>query len=708
MTDNPRAARNAGARVAPELMRRLVASRLGATASPPSPRGRRPGSLVTLDDALDAYAADRRVGKRLAVAITGGGARGAWEAGVIEALTAACRERQIAIDVVVGASVGSINALCTFVDALVPVAAPVDGLFSARQSRFWKRYADGNQGADQLLDLSWLIPYATNQLALPGPEMVSDGLRRLETAWDTARGRLGDIGRAAGRVRRSATSRPRGNLTEGTGLALQQLDIDTQTLLRHGRDLEAAWRNLHFQDLFLDPAAFSNELQSVGDVLGDLAGDLGRVDVDLISVPLSLVGDGIIDLFRYLGPLVLALEDLVAAILPLIGDAGEMLGALGEIETAIATAVLLLGFCVSIARSLLVGGFLVNHIFTQDKLRQALLGFTVDALGESHSIVRAWREQSGHRPALYVAGTDLSCKRQIVFALDRRERLDELAASGVWVVDLAHQNAPTDTVLTPNSRMVGDLAVEATLSSAALPIAFPPTTWYLDRVPAGAPTAETLRQVVVDGGVVDNSPLDLAVLAGATHVLLLELNPLVDAIEPQVKWDSDAPGGLLQVVWDTMNTAIDGGNRRGVELVVALNSLLPSNQRVVVHRFAPLIPREAYPHDGRLTKVSIDIIDFNGAYNNSHNLVMNLYDWFVQGFIDARGWGPADAGGAQAVDVVLQDYYATLDAGFVHDPWWGSNKLWRCGSQPLPSMAELATNVNLPDRRALADVAAAR
>jgi hypothetical protein len=63
---------------------------------------------------------------------------------------------------------------------------------------------------------------------------------------------------------------------------------------------------------------------------------------------------------------------------------------------------------------------------------------------------------------------------------------------------------------------------------------------------------------------------------------------------------------------------------------------------------------------------------------------------------------------ARASDAVVQDYYGTVDAGFVHDPWWGSNKVWQCGRQPLPSLAELAGNVNLPDRATLADIAAAR
>jgi hypothetical protein len=254
----------------------------------------------------------------------------------------------------------------------------------------------------------------------------------------------------------------------------------------------------------------------------------------------------------------------------------------------------------------------------------------------------------------------LSCERQVIFALDRGDRLDEIAARGLWVVDLAKQRAPTDAVLTPNARMTGDLAVEAALSSGAFPVAFPPTTWYLDRVPPGAPTTETLRQAVIDGGVIDNSPLDLAVLAGATHVLLLELSPLLDSIEPQKKWDP-APGGLPQVLSATLNTAVDGGNLRGVELVVALNALLPSDERVVIYRLAPLVPRDADPHDGQRTEVSINLLDFNGAYNNSHNLVMSLYDWFIQGYIDARGWGQADEQTARASDAGVQDYwlYAT-------------------------------------------------
>jgi predicted acylesterase/phospholipase RssA len=201
---------------------------------------------------LDAYLADRRYGKRLAIAFTGGGARGAWEAGVVEALTTACRSREIAIDIVVGTSVGSINALCTFVDALAPSATPVDGVFSARQSHFWKRYASGNQGADQLLDRSWIIPYLTNQMAIPGKGVFSDGERHLQQAWDAAGGQLSAIGRAAAQVKRAGTTPPRG-LTEETGLAVRQLSTDIDALRRHARRLESDWNNLHSLTCSLAP-----------------------------------------------------------------------------------------------------------------------------------------------------------------------------------------------------------------------------------------------------------------------------------------------------------------------------------------------------------------------------------------------------------------------------------------------------------------------
>jgi hypothetical protein len=149
-------------------------------------------------------------------------------------------------------------------------------------------------------------------------------------------------------------------------------------------------------------------------------------------VPLSLVGDGLIDLLRYLGPLVLAVEDLVIAILPLIGDAGEMLGALGELLLAIDEVLALLGLAVAFEGWLLFGGSIVNHIFTQDKLRGALLGFRAEALGESRSIVRAWREHPAPRPALYMSGTDL---KGIGYQLDARHDGGRRRAGTVVRVD---------------------------------------------------------------------------------------------------------------------------------------------------------------------------------------------------------------------------------------------------------------------------------
>jgi predicted acylesterase/phospholipase RssA len=691
------------------MVARIIAARAGGRVLHPAQEG----SFLDLGRVLDHYEADQRRGKKLALAVTGGGARGAWEAGVIEALTQACRGRDIDIDVFVGSSVGSINAFCAFVDALAPAPALVQGVFAARQSALWKRYGSGNHAADDLLDRAWIVKYATDEWPLPIVGRFAALEQQLSDTWDRLKHHLDDIGRAAGDLRKAATNPP-GSLTMETALAVRQLDADTAALLRHLHDLQNAWNSLHVADIFKDPRKFIRELDRVRIEVGNVWGDTLRVEVDLLAVPLSLVSDVMIDAIGYIGPLVKAVFDLLTAIAVVVGDAGELIGEAAAFVGLLEEALALLTLAAAVEAELLVGvgetAVLVNHIFTQNRIRSALTDFATQAIGPDTSVARAWLDRLGeHPPAFYVTGADESVGRQIIFGLDRVNALDAIAATATWIVDLSapvSRRPPHGNLLVPAHVMEGDTVIEAVLTSSALPVVFEPRTWWLEL----AGERDPLQQVVVDGGVIDNSPLDVAVLAGATHVIVLELDPLVDTIspDPDKKRDKDAPGGLPQVIWATMGTAVDGSNNRGINLVVALNQLAPEDEQIAIYRLAPLIPRTAYDRERHKVPVSIELVDFDGAYNDHNALVMNLYDWFIQGYIDANGWGGADADAMNANDRVLGDYEGTHTAGFLHDPWWGRNKFWFCAGQPLPDLPTITAAIDLPDRRALADQAAAR
>lgn len=120
----------------------------------------------------------------------------------------------------------------------------------------------------------------------------------------------------------------------------------------------------------------------------------------------------------------------------------------------------------------------------------------------------------------------------------------DLLAADLWFVDLARgggqgpKSPPTRP--SPNYFMAQpapanlDLdLVRAAVTSSSIPVAFPPQRWTVARTfnkPGLLPVTQTGEHLLVDGGVVDNSPIDVAVTAGATHILSIELTPLFNPV----------------------------------------------------------------------------------------------------------------------------------------------------------------------------------
>jgi hypothetical protein len=102
---------------------------------------------------------------------------------------------------------------------------------------------------------------------------------------------------------------------------------------------------------------------------------------------------------------------------------------------------------------------------------------------------------------------------------------------------------------------------------------------------------------------------------------------------------------------------------------------------VELFRIAPLKPN--VDRDGR--SVSIGVVDFDGLYDENHKLLMSMYDWFIQGYIDAKGLTAAD----WTSDSIVLDYLdsiASSTRGYVKDSAKPSgNKFWRATERSLPS-----------------------
>ena len=161
------------------------------------------------------------------------------------------------------------------------------------------------------------------------------------------------------------------------------------------------------------------------------------------------------------------------------------------------------------------------------------------------------------------------------------------------------------------------LIAGAALTSASIPIAFPPRWWRFTN------TWGTYKHWMVDGGLCDNRPIQQAVDAGADVIVSFEQTPLSRAFQ-DIPTDDDKPD-ISEVASDAIiNTPMTSAFYRFLESHVGANQ--SSGRRM--WRISPAKTAK----DAK----SIDVYDFNGHWEGG-TLRMGLYDWFMRGYLDARG-----------------------------------------------------------------------
>ena len=267
----------------------------------------------------------------------------------------------------------------------------------------------------------------------------------------------------------------------------------------------------------------------------------------------------------------------------------------------------------------------------------------------------------------------------MIFSIADSKTTSELAErtldKGMWVVDLTRE-AKLDPKITPNLfhpiADMKDLLTTATITSTAIPVAFPPVKWSIVHKSTDDHD-QILKHVCVDGGVLDNTPIDIAMLAGATHIISIELDPILNPLYDKDVDFEDTKYNLATVGLSSFMTSMDASLLNRIGMVVDKNKekLQNSQQKgiVQIYRLAPLIKR-----DKNNKKTSIGVIDFNGAYDSTtHHLIMSLYDWYMQGYIDALGLEENNT----ANNAIYRDYRAnaralrcTLNHKFLGNKFW--------------------------------------
>ncbi|MDQ1700744.1 MAG: Patatin-like phospholipase, partial [Frankiaceae bacterium] len=272
-------------------------------------------------------------------------------------------------------------------------------------------------------------------------------------------------------------------------------------------------------------------------------------------------------------------------------------------------------------------------------------------------------------------------------ALAKQQTVQRLSDAGLWTVDLLNDQRPAPTglnVLVPTPTPA-DVLVKAVVTSASIPVAFPTVDWGLQFTgrnaqaglpgppPAGAQTG-VFHHRFVDGGVADNSPIDVAVAAGATHVLSIELAPLGAWTYDLPARDTRSSRTMLNVYNDSFDASMQACIASGLRPLVANHAQGPR-----VFRIGPRGPARIPGKDVPAQTIGgLDTFDFDGAYAPPGSLRLNLYDGFMQGYLEARHFA---SNAAANNDPVVVDYHdRTKHAGSIRnvtaDP---RNQFWEVG-----------------------------
>ena len=296
----------------------------------------------------------------------------------------------------------------------------------------------------------------------------------------------------------------------------------------------------------------------------------------------------------------------------------------------------------------------------------------------SRRIVEAWYKDD-RAPELILTATDISLGRECLFTLVRPRTYRRLAQSE-WV---AVQFDSGDEASRPYRREAGSLFalgenfLQSIAGSTAVPGAFPAQQIGL----YGPGGRHEVRHVFVDGGVLNNSPVHIAIDAGATHMISLEVEPL-GRTRPLDVDDRKQNYNLLGTAIETFAALLELSTSEDIRRTVTWNRFLAEHPEVVGSLEAEPNADDAGPNaddaepnaddagpnaqDAELNaakvaepadapsarrkttkriiplyrvapaKREIGTVEFDGHYEDGR-CVVTLRDWLRRGYVDMQG-----------------------------------------------------------------------
>lgn len=261
---------------------------------------------------------------------------------------------------------------------------------------------------------------------------------------------------------------------------------------------------------------------------------------------------------------------------------------------------------------------------------------------KAKAIVQGWyTSEAREKPEFIVTTTNLTNKCGMLFALVGKETYKRLVKDDWYTVQLLDQQGDsseffreivgdTDLSLYEKSFALftdGSQLVRSVLSSTSIPVVFPSQTLQIYDT-KGASYSKTNHYT--DGGVLNNSPIHVAIAAGATHVISIELDDLrfLPFQEFADEKDKNRSYTMIDTLTRTFFTLLTSATSEDVSRSASWNKVLVSSKKeldhrrmVQIYRIAPTPSNEVKP---------IGVIDFNGRYENG-KLVTTLADWMNYG-----------------------------------------------------------------------------
>ena len=262
----------------------------------------------------------------------------------------------------------------------------------------------------------------------------------------------------------------------------------------------------------------------------------------------------------------------------------------------------------------------------------------------SRELVKEWYSRQDELPELIITATDITVGRECLFTLVRPETYRHLIRNGWLAVQLdcdSDKARQCDAI--PGALFTrGQNLLQCVIASTAVPGAFPSQEIGI----YGPGSRSDVRHRFVDGGVLNNSPIHLAIDASASHVISIELDPLV-VTDPLSADDRNEVFNFLETGITTFTTLLRRAIERDIRRTVTWNRFLTENPMAALERpMGKLVPGEA-TFNRELKRIiplyriapavrEIGTVEFDGRYVKGQRTT-TLRDVLRRGVLDLRG-----------------------------------------------------------------------